>query len=70
MSETQTYTFEVNPMTCSGCTKSVEKALNNLGGVDNINFNLENKTVVLTTAKTFQEIVDAIGKTGKTAELK
>ncbi|CAB4475434.1 heavy metal transport/detoxification protein [Rhizophagus irregularis] len=70
MSETQTYTFEVNPMTCSGCTKSVEKALNNLGGVDNINFNLENKTVVLTTAKTSQEIVDAIGKTGKTAELK
>ncbi|GBB99888.1 hypothetical protein RclHR1_03670008 [Rhizophagus clarus] len=70
MSETNTYTFEVNPMTCSGCTKSVEKALNNLGGVDNISFNLENKTVVLTTEKTSQEIIDAIGKTGKTAELK
>jgi hypothetical protein len=38
--------------------------------VDNINFNLEDKTVVLTTAKTSQEIIDAIGKTGKTAELK
>ncbi|RIA95147.1 heavy metal-associated domain-containing protein [Glomus cerebriforme] len=70
MSETQTYTFEVNPMTCGGCTKSVEKALNNLGGVDDITFDLEKKTVVLKTAKSTEEIIAAIGKVGKTAELK
>jgi len=67
MSETQTYTFEVNPMTCQGCTNAVEKALKNLGGVDSINFDLERKTVVVKTAKSSGEIIEAIGKTGKTA---
>jgi len=56
-------------MTCSGCTKAVEKALNNLGGVESINFNLEKKTVVVKTAKPPNEIIVAIKKTGKTAKI-
>jgi len=69
MSGTQTYTFEVDPMTCSGCTKAVENALNKLGGMDSVNFNLETKTVVVETAKSSKEVIDAISKTGKTAKL-
>ncbi|RGB44109.1 heavy metal-associated domain-containing protein [Rhizophagus diaphanus] len=70
MSENQTtYTFEVEPMTCSGCTKAVEKALNNLGGMESINFDLEKKTVVVKTAKSPNEIIEAIKKTGKTAKI-
>ncbi len=35
-----------------------------------MDFNLESKTVVVETTKSSQEIIDAIGKTGKKAELK
>lgn len=78
-------------MTCSGCTKAVEKALNNLGGtyynlitfyiftyliclyfwegMESINFDLEKKTVMVKTAKSPKEIIEAIKKTGKTAKI-
>ncbi|CAG8492690.1 1398_t:CDS:2 [Funneliformis mosseae] len=65
-----TYTFEVDPMTCSGCTKAVEKALKNLGGVDSISFNLEKKIVTVETERSPNEIIEAISKTGKTAVTK
>ncbi|CAG8476742.1 6580_t:CDS:2 [Funneliformis caledonium] len=70
MSDINTLTFEVDPMSCSGCTKSIEKALKNLGGMDEINFDLETKNVRVKTTKSSQEIIEAIGKTGKTAVLK
>ncbi|CAI2164420.1 11580_t:CDS:2 [Funneliformis geosporum] len=70
MSDNKTLTFEVDPLSCSGCTKSVEKALNNLGGMDEIKFDLETKNVQVKTTKSSLEIIEAIGKTGKTAVLK
>jgi len=38
-------------------------------GVESINFNLEKKTVVVKTAKSPDEIIEAIKKTGKTAKI-
>jgi len=69
MSGIQTYTFEVNPMTCSGCTNAVEKALKKLEGVNSIDFDLEKKTVVVATDKSPDKIIEAISSTGKTAKL-
>jgi hypothetical protein len=37
--------------------------------VESINFDLEKKTVVVKTAKSPNEIIEAIKKTGKTAKI-
>ncbi|CAG8825453.1 23781_t:CDS:2, partial [Gigaspora margarita] len=65
----QTYKFEVNPMTCQGCSNSIEKALKKLEGVD-YTINLENKTVEVKTAKfTADELVQTMKGIGKEAVL-
>ncbi len=39
--------FNVEKMMCGGCSSNVEKALSNVAGVDAIEIDLENKTVII-----------------------
>uniref|UniRef100_A0A914DLQ1 Copper transport protein ATOX1 n=2 Tax=Acrobeloides nanus TaxID=290746 RepID=A0A914DLQ1_9BILA len=62
---TNTYTYHVE-MTCGGCSNAVQKVLGKLGDkVTNVDINLQNKTVAVTTDLSSQEILEALQKTGK-----
>ncbi|ORZ41395.1 putative ATX1-antioxidant protein and metal homeostasis factor [Catenaria anguillulae PL171] len=52
-------------MTCSGCSGAVERALNRLGGISNLEVSLEKQTVVVETDHPKDVIFETIKKTGK-----
>ena len=63
----QTISFDVNGMTCGGCTASVQRALNKLDGISHAEVSLSQgvATVVIDPAKvTPTQIVSAITHLG------
>uniref|UniRef100_D3TNL5 Copper transport protein ATOX1 n=1 Tax=Glossina morsitans morsitans TaxID=37546 RepID=D3TNL5_GLOMM len=56
-------------MTCSGCAASVEKVLGKLGDkVEKVNIDLDEKTVLVTSNLSGDELLDTIKKTGKATQ--
>ncbi|KAH7719891.1 Heavy metal-associated domain containing protein [Aphelenchoides avenae] len=64
MSQTYAYTVE---MTCGGCEKAVRKVIGKLGDkVTNLEIDLKQKKVAVTTDLPQDEVTEALKKTGKT----
>lgn len=64
-SKTYEYTLE---MTCEGCSNAAKRVLGKLGdAVQDLNIDLENKKVFVTTTLSSEEILEALKKTGKAA---
>jgi len=66
MAETieQSYDFDV-AMSCSSCSKAVERVLNKTTGVNKFNVNLDKQLVSVTGTADEECIYQAIKKTGK-----
>ncbi|XP_050439004.1 copper transport protein ATOX1-like [Adelges cooleyi] len=68
----QTYIFDVN-MSCDGCSKGIERALEPLkgNGVENYEVSFDKKLVRVTCSSPMsaEEVLTAIQKTGKVATL-
>nr|CAG8441894.1 7661_t:CDS:2 [Entrophospora candida] len=65
---TQTHKFEVNPMTCNGCSNAVKGALTKKGiETSDIKIDLTSKIVEVKTDLTADEVLTAITAIGKTA---
>ncbi|CAH2354330.1 metal homeostasis factor Atx1p [[Candida] railenensis] len=60
------YHFNVT-MTCSGCSGAVNRVLNKLDGVKNVDISLESQTVDVTTGSglDYDTVYNTISKTGK-----
>ncbi|XP_075161505.1 antioxidant 1 copper chaperone [Haematobia irritans] len=55
-------------MTCSGCSGAVEKVLGKLGDkVEKVSIDLDDKTVLVTSNMSGEELLEVIKKTGKPA---
>ncbi|EGG13603.1 hypothetical protein DFA_11364 [Cavenderia fasciculata] len=64
-----TYKFNVQ-MKCGGCKSAVDKALNQLEGVSDIEIDVNLKVVKCNSTKlNGQELLSIIEKTGKTASI-
>ncbi|XP_023304163.1 copper transport protein ATOX1 [Lucilia cuprina] len=56
-------------MTCSGCSGAVERVLGKLGDkVEKVSIDLDEKTVLVTSNLTGEELLEVIKKTGKSAQ--
>lgn len=55
------------PMTCDDCTKSIKKALDNVEGVENVDFDLEKKLVTIRGESAPSQIVSAMRGIGRDA---
>ncbi|XP_076224734.1 antioxidant 1 copper chaperone isoform X1 [Nomia melanderi] len=64
----QTYTFHVE-MTCEGCANAVTNVLNKKQGINNVQIDLPDKKVLVTSTLSSDEILQVIKKTGKACQL-
>ncbi|CAH2445796.1 Cytosolic copper metallochaperone [Komagataella phaffii CBS 7435] len=60
------YHFDVK-MSCSGCSNAVNRVLNKLDGVKNVDISLEKQTVDVVTSNAlgYDTVLQTISKTGK-----
>eukprot|EP01134_Creolimax_fragrantissima_P004210 CFRG4210T1 len=65
---TTTHTFNV-AMTCDGCAGAVKRVLAKLDGIENVDINVADKTVKVTTALDAETVLAQIKKTGKETSL-
>lgn len=62
---TQKFQFNVT-MTCSGCSNAVNRVLQRLDGISDVDISLENQTVDVTSnGVDFDTVFNTIAKTGK-----
>ena len=64
--------FDIQGMTCSGCSSHVEKAVSKLDGVQNVNVNLLSNNMVVEYEQTIlddEKIIQAVEKAGYGASL-
>ncbi|XP_076303552.1 antioxidant 1 copper chaperone [Lasioglossum baleicum] len=64
----QVYEFQVE-MTCEGCSNAVTNVLTKKEGVDNVQIDLANKKVLVTSSLSSDEVSNIIKKTGKACQL-
>lgn len=64
----QVYEFQVE-MTCEGCSNAVTNVLTKKEGVDNVQIDLANKKVLVTSSLSSDEVLNVIKKTGKACQL-
>ncbi|MPC21799.1 copper transport protein ATOX1-like [Portunus trituberculatus] len=61
----QIHEFNVE-MTCEGCSGAAKRVLGKLGDkISNVDIDLENKKVIVTSALTPEELTEVLKKTGK-----
>ena len=62
----QVHEFKVD-MTCEGCSGAVQRVLGKLEGqgVDKVDINLPEKTVVVTSSLSSDQLLETLKKTGK-----
>ncbi|XP_052793411.1 copper transport protein ATOX1-like [Mya arenaria] len=66
----QKYVFDME-MTCGGCTNAARKVLEKIGvNKDDIDANLDAKTVTVTSTLSSDELLAALQKTGKNITLR
>ncbi len=58
------FTFSIEGMKCAGCVSAIEKALNELGDVDNINVSLDEHQASVSSSRPAEEIAQAITAAG------
>ncbi|MCD6417270.1 heavy-metal-associated domain-containing protein [bacterium] len=58
------YQIVVNDMTCKHCQATIEQAINNIPGVENVIVNLDDKLVFVDGDVAGEKIVEAIRKAG------
>ncbi|XP_011876153.1 PREDICTED: copper transport protein ATOX1 [Vollenhovia emeryi] len=63
----QVHEFSVE-MTCDGCSNAVRNVLGKKTGIDDVEINLPEKKVLVTTALSSDEILATLKKTGKTCQ--
>ncbi|XP_076641803.1 antioxidant 1 copper chaperone [Halictus rubicundus] len=64
----QVYEFQVE-MTCEGCANAVTNVLTKKEGVNNVQIDLANKKVLVTSSLSSDEVSNVIKKTGKACQL-
>ena len=57
-------TFSIEGMKCGGCVSAIEKALNELGDVENIQVSLEQHQATVSSSRSAEEIAQAITAAG------
>ncbi|XP_078048602.1 copper transport protein ATOX1 homolog [Augochlora pura] len=63
----QVYEFHVE-MECDGCSKAVRNVLSKKEGIDNIQIDLADKKLLVTTTLSSDEILNVIKPTGKACQ--
>lgn len=58
--------IKINGMSCNHCKMSIEQALKNIEGIENVEVNLEDKQAIIETSKeikneTIIDVIDEIG---------
>lgn len=61
--------FRVEKMMCSGCVSNVEKALQDINGIEAVDVNLEQKMVTVSGDFEDQAIADLMSKSGYPASI-
>ncbi|XP_076224735.1 antioxidant 1 copper chaperone isoform X2 [Nomia melanderi] len=56
-------------MTCEGCANAVTNVLNKKQGINNVQIDLPDKKVLVTSTLSSDEILQVIKKTGKACQL-
>ncbi|CAG8518849.1 24122_t:CDS:2 [Cetraspora pellucida] len=69
MTTENTYKFEVNPMTCQSCYRSVNTLLDSIEAVSKHTIDLSKKTVEVKTTLSSDEIINKMKGIGKEAVL-